>query len=118
MACLFLKYLILFMIKELDVFELKNKIDNNDNFYLLDVRETWEYKLCKIPNSILIPFGILPLKINELDPEKEYILYCHHGTRSFFACQILLKNGFKKIYNLKGGIDEYSRKVDNGIKQY
>ena len=52
MACLFLKYLILFMIKQLDVFELKNKIDNNENFYLLDVRETWEYKLCKIPNSI------------------------------------------------------------------
>lgn len=106
------------MIKEISVIDLKNKIDRNEKVNLIDVREKWEFQICKLPNSILIPLGILPLKINELDIEEEYILFCHHGTRSYFACEILLKNGFKKIFNLIGGIDEYARIIDKNIKRY
>ncbi len=106
------------MIRNINVFELKQRIDNNESLNILDVREDWETKIARIPNSIWIPFGILPLKTDELMKENGYIVYCHHGTRSYFACEFLLKNGFKNILNLSGGIDEYSIKVDPNIKRY
>ncbi len=106
------------MIKNIDVFDLKKRIDNNESINIIDVREGWECKIAKIPDSKLIPFGILPLKMDELDRSKEYIVYCHHGTRSYFACQLLVKNGFANVLNLVGGIDEYSKKIDPAVKRY
>ena len=60
-------------IKELSVNELKKKIDNNEDFELIDVREPHEYDLCSIPNSTLIPLGELPEHINEFDKEKSML---------------------------------------------
>ena len=106
------------MIKNIDVFELKKRIDNNEYLNIIDVRESSESKIASIVNSVLIPLSLLPLKAGELQKEKEYIVYCHHGTRSYFACEYLTKNGFTNILNLTGGIDEYSRKVDSNLKRY
>jgi rhodanese-related sulfurtransferase len=106
------------MIKNIDVVELKEKLDSKESINIIDVRESWESEIANIPHSLLIPLSLLPLKANELEKEKEYVVYCHHGTRSYFACEYLSKNGFNNLLNLNGGIDEYSRKVDTNLKRY
>jgi len=119
MACIFLIFKVFYlMITNIDVFDLKRRIDANVRLNILDVRETWESKIANIEGSKLIPFSLLPLRVSELNREDEYIVYCHHGTRSYFACEFLSKNGFNNLLNLTGGIDEFSRKVDSNIKRY
>lgn len=84
---------------------------------VIDVREPHEFNgsLGHIENAKLIPFKLLPLKINELEKhkDKEIIVVCHSGARSYSACSILKRHGFNKVYNLKGGMLLWKR---NGFK--
>jgi adenylyltransferase/sulfurtransferase len=98
--------------------EAKQKLDNGDKVFLLDVREQWEYDLARIKGATLIPLGQLQQRINELDPESEIIVYCHHGVRSFHATMFLRHQGFPKAQNLAGGIDGWSQRVDSTVPRY
>ncbi len=89
-----------------------------DNVQIVDVRETWEFQIGKIEGSVNIPLSILPLKFNELVKNAVTLVVCHHGSRSFFACRLLEKEGFRTVINLTGGIDAWSRTVDPGIPTY
>ncbi|NUM81687.1 hypothetical protein HUU42_12860 [bacterium] len=104
--------------KQLSPEELKQWMDSGKEFQLLDVREQWEYDLCKIGNATLSPLGTLQVKPPELDKEKPVIVYCHHGRRSAMGCTILSTLGFKNLYNLTGGIDAYSDQIDSTIEKY
>lgn len=75
---------------------------------VLDVREADEVASCKIPDSIHIPLAEISHRANELDPEKEIVVYCAAGVRSVRASKILNDAGFKKVKNLKGGIRGWS----------
>ena len=90
----------------------------DENVKFLDVREPWEFEICKIEGSINIPMGILPLKLNELDRNATTVVVCHHGNRSYFACRVLEKDGFKKIINLAGGLDMWRQTVDFNMPAY
>ncbi len=98
--------------------ELKNKLDKNEDLFLLDVRNPNEYAIAKIKNSILIPLNELKNKIKEIPNNKEIIIYCHHGPRSQEAVKILKENNFTSVKSLVGGIDVWSRFIDNSIPQY
>lgn len=98
--------------------ELKTMIDGKGDFILVDVREEWENKLCKIGGSKLIPLGHLQSRISELDPSKQIILHCHHGGRSMQALKYLQSIGFKKLKNLKGGIDAWVEEVETDMERY
>ncbi len=74
---------------------------------ILDVRETEENELGKIPGSINIPLGQLRGQLKELNPEQEIATYCSVGLRSYLATRILVLNGFKKVRNLNGGYRMY-----------
>ncbi|MFX0036605.1 MAG: rhodanese-like domain-containing protein [Candidatus Hermodarchaeota archaeon] len=86
---------------------------NNNTLYpdliVLDVREQWEYNNNHICNSTLIPLAELASRLNELEPynNTEIIVYCRTGGRSASASQILVNNGFTKVYNMDGGITEW-----------
>ncbi len=86
---------------------------NNNTLYpdliVLDVREQWEYNNNHICNSTLIPLAELESRLNELEPynNTEIIVYCRTGGRSASASQILVNNGFTKVYNMNGGITEW-----------
>ena len=75
---------------------------------ILDVREPHEFKgnLGHIKNAQLVPLKLLPLKVKELEKHKEddIIVVCHSGARSYSACNILKRHGFKNVHNLKGGM--------------
>jgi len=105
---------------EITVYELKAKMDKKDDFLLLDVREPHEYQTAKIPGSKLIPLGELEKRLKELEPykEKEVIAHCKSGGRSAKAVELLMRSGFKKVWNVVGGIGEWSNKIDPNVPKY
>jgi adenylyltransferase/sulfurtransferase len=102
---------------EISVEQLKQRLDNGDNVFLLDVREPYEYKLVNLGGD-LIPLRAIPTRIAELDASKEIVVYCHHGTRSAHAVNFLQKAGFTNVKNLVGGIDQWSLKIDPKLPRY
>ncbi|MEI6544423.1 MAG: rhodanese-like domain-containing protein [Methylococcales bacterium] len=105
-------------VKQLSAIELKNKIQQKENLFLLDVREPHEFQYANITNSILIPLNQIPNRLNELDKDREIIVICHHGMRSQQAANYLIQSGFKNIANLSGGIDAWSCSSDSSVRRY
>jgi len=103
---------------EIDVTELKAKLDRGDDFVLIDVREPHEYRIASIPGSRLIPLGEFPKHVGELDPNAEIVIHCKMGGRSARACSVLRQAGFEKVYNVKGGILAWSDKIDPSVPKY
>lgn len=98
------------IIGELSIKEAYNKIHenkNNPNLVILDVRTTEEYAEGHIENSINIDFnaGYFKTKINKLDKNKTYLVYCRTGNRSGKAIKVMEQLGFKEVYNIGGIID-------------
>lgn len=85
---------------------------------LVDVREPWEFDVCRIEGSRLIPLSQLPVRLRELDPERPTVVICHHGVRSLRAAAYLEHCGFGDVVNLSGGIDAWARTVDQGMRLY
>ncbi len=98
------------------VFELIEKNENKS--ILLDVREDFENEICAIEGSINIPLQKISEAAEELDPQQEYILICHHGVRSQRAGTIMASQGFNKLINLVGGIDAWACNIANEMKRY
>lgn len=82
----------------------KTMIDSNPDLVILDVRYRYEYDDGHLRNAILIPLGELESRLDELDKEKETLVYCRSGGRSASASGILDANGFTSVYNMQGGI--------------
>ena len=85
---------------------------------LLDVREPWEHQTAHIENSMLVPMNSVPTRLSELDPEAETVVICHHGGRSAQVAMFLERNGFKKVFNLAGGVDGWARQVAPDMATY
>jgi adenylyltransferase/sulfurtransferase len=98
--------------------ELKQKLDRGDKFVLVDVREPFEYDICRIPGSQLIPLGQLPSRMSELDSADEIVLQCKSGARSARALKLLQEAGFNKLWNVEGGILAWSDDVDPTVPKY
>ena len=98
--------------------DLKAKQERGDAFVLLDVREPYEYDICRIPGSRLIPLGQLPSRMSELDSADEIVLQCKTGGRSARALKLLKEAGFGKLVNLEGGITAWSEEVDSSVPKY
>ena len=98
--------------------ELKAKFDRNEKFVLLDVREPFEYDICRIPNSRLIPLGQLASRMSELDSADEIVLQCKTGVRSARALKLLQEAGFGKLWNVDGGIAAWADEVDSSVPKY
>jgi rhodanese-related sulfurtransferase len=89
-----------------------------DQPVLLDVREPWEYEKARIEAARLIPMRELPARIAELDAARDVVAICHHGGRSMQVAMFLEKQGFKRVHNLVGGIDAWSRTIDPAVPLY
>ncbi len=98
--------------------ELKKRLDAGEKPILLDVREPWEFSICKIEGSVNISMSEPEKLINELNANNEIIAICHHGMRSFQVCNYLENNGFNKVLNLDGGIDSWAKTIDTDMAQY
>ncbi len=85
---------------------------------LLDVREPWEYRICRLENSQLVPMGQIPTRLEELDAEREIVVICHHGIRSAQVGRFLERQGFTHVVNLRGGLDGWAHEVDKDMPIY
>jgi adenylyltransferase/sulfurtransferase len=98
--------------------ELKARWDRGDRPFLLDVREVVEHQLVRLDGDVLIPLGELVTRQQELDPDREIVVYCHHGNRSGRATAYLRHNGFPHARNLRGGIEEWAVKIVPSLPRY
>jgi rhodanese-related sulfurtransferase len=85
---------------------------------IVDVREPWEYSLCRIEGSLSVPLGQLPARLAELPGESPLVLVCHHGNRSQNALLWLAQNGFADVHNLRGGVEAWAVDIDRGMRRY
>jgi rhodanese-related sulfurtransferase len=97
------------MIKEIDAYDLQARIAEGNDFVLLDIRSAGELAQGMLPNAEHLPMHLLPLRLSELPKDKEIILYCHSGARSYHACAYLAQQGYENMINLRGGILGWSR---------
>jgi len=104
-------------IPEIQVEELKRRLDAGEDIFVLDVREPHEYQICNIGGH-LIPLGDLPKRVNELDTSREIVAHCKMGGRSAKAVQFLRQTGFTKVKNLTGGITAWADRVDPKMPKY
>ncbi|HEX4486093.1 MAG TPA: molybdopterin-synthase adenylyltransferase MoeB [Terriglobales bacterium] len=104
-------------VPELQVEELKQKLDAGEDLYILDVREPHEYQICNIGGH-LIPLGDLPKRVSELDSSRDIVAHCRSGVRSAKAVNFLKQAGFKKVRNLAGGILAWADRVDPSMPKY
>jgi rhodanese-related sulfurtransferase len=102
---------------EVSVQELKELKETQADFFLLDVRNPDEFAFCNL-GGYLIPFNELPNRLNELNPEAHIIIHCHAGGRSKRATDFLIQQGFKKVFNLKGGITAWANEIDHTLPKY
>lgn len=98
--------------------ELAAHIEAGHTPVLLDVREPWEWNLCRLPGAILIPMRELPTRLQELNKDAETVVICHHGVRSFHAARYLETTGFSDVVNLSGGVAAWADEVDPAMPRY
>ncbi|MEA4849632.1 MAG: FAD-dependent oxidoreductase [Clostridiaceae bacterium] len=83
--------------------------------FLLDAREPSEYGEGHISNAVNIPLGQLRSRLNEIPRDKEIIVNCQIGLRSYIGVRILMQNGFDNVRNLSGGYKTY-KSVEDDMK--
>jgi len=114
------------MIPEVSVNELSEKLKSEDRFILLDVREPHELNFAKVvdsrldvtPMSRLAREGTKALSESAKSQDSTIYVMCHHGNRSAQVTAWLAQQGWKNVFNVRGGIDEYARQIDRSIGFY
>ena len=104
--------------KEKTVQELKQMLDNKEDFQLIDVREEHEFEICNLKGE-LIPMGEIPDNVQKISKDKPVIIHCRSGARSGNVIQYLESNfGYTNLYNLQGGILAWADEIDNSMPKY
>jgi rhodanese-related sulfurtransferase len=114
------------MLPEITVTELSEKLKSEDQFILLDVREPHELSFAKVadsrlevtPMSRLAREGTKALSNSAQTQDATIYVMCHHGNRSAQVSAWLAQQGWKNVFNVRGGIDEYARTIDNSVGFY
>jgi len=98
--------------------ELKDRLGQGNHLRIIDVREPHEWDISHIEGATLIPLGTLAARMHELDSAEDLVLLCKSGARSARALDLLRTAGFRKLKNLKGGINGWAREVDSSLPTY
>jgi len=98
--------------------DVKERLDRGESLVLVDVREQWEYDVCRIEGARLVPLSSLAASLNTLPDVDEVICYCHHGMRSLDAAVWLRQQGVESAKSMAGGIERWSVEVDPQVPRY
>ncbi len=98
--------------------ELSARLQRGEKLRLIDVREPHELAISALPGAELFPLGQLAARLPELDSAQEMVVFCHTGVRSARALELLVSAGFRKVKNLRGGINAWAREVDPKLPVY
>jgi len=105
-------------VREIAPRDLAERVARGDAMDLIDVREPYEWRIARIDGARLIPLGRLDRALEEIPRDRDVVLYCHHGFRSRTAAELLVERGFRRVWNLSGGIDRWSTDVDPRVATY
>jgi adenylyltransferase/sulfurtransferase len=97
--------------------QLKEKMAKG-GVVVVDVREPHELDICKLPGTKHIPMGQVPERLKELDPEAEILVHCRSGGRSGKIVAFLQEKGYKKVFNVEGGILAWADRIDKTMATY
>ena len=103
---------------EITATEVKARMDNSDDFILIDCREAHEYDICKIEGAILIPLSDYEAGVAAIDKSADIVIHCKLGGRSAQAQAWMLQNGYTQVLNMTGGITAWSNDVDDSVPVY
>jgi rhodanese-related sulfurtransferase len=103
---------------EIDVDELRRCRTAGEPLTILDVREPWELELCRFADSLNVPLAVLPDRLAAVPRDRTVVVVCHHGMRSWRAMMWLRAQGVTNAVNLRGGIDEWARRIDPAMRTY
>ncbi|HLE13751.1 MAG TPA: molybdopterin-synthase adenylyltransferase MoeB [Anaerolineales bacterium] len=103
---------------DIEAGELAGRLQRGERVKLLDVREPHELEISRLEGAQLIPLGQLAARLSELDSADEMVVFCKGGTRSARALEVLASAGFRKVKNLKGGINAWAEQVDPSLPVY
>lgn len=105
---------------DVDCCTVKRLLDEKADFVLLDCREEDEHALVLIQGAKLIPMSQLMTRVGELDAHRQrhIVVHCHHGGRSLKVTQWLRSQGFAKVQNMAGGIDQWAAEIDTQLPRY
>lgn len=103
--------------KEISVEELKSKIDSNEDFQLIDVRETFEYEVSNLDGEN-IPLASVLLEKDKISRDKPVVIHCRSGKRSAQAIKLLENEGYDNLSNLVGGILAWKEDIDPDMDVY
>lgn len=107
------------MMREMSSLQVYNYLQTKtEQPLLLDVREPWEYDICHIEGSKHIPMQRIPSNLEQLDPQRETIVICHHGIRSKIVSDFLEQAQFQNVINLTGGVNSWALQVDPTMSSY
>lgn len=104
-------------IEEISPAETAERLQQDPDTVLVDVREPWEAAIASLPGSTLIPLGELADRVDELPAGRPVIAYCHGGVRSLRAAEVVRRSG-RTVVSMAGGIDAWSRTVDPAVPRY
>ncbi len=105
--------------RELTATALRDLLETADpRPLLLDVREAWEFEICHLVDSVLLPMRQIPTVVPKLNPQQDIVVICHHGIRSRLVVEYLEQSGFDRVFNLAGGVAEWAREVDPTMPTY
>ncbi|MEJ1297580.1 MAG: rhodanese-like domain-containing protein [Candidatus Sedimenticola sp. (ex Thyasira tokunagai)] len=97
------------LVKEIDSQELSDRMSSGDGLLLLDIRSEAEVARGVLPNSDHLPMQLIPMKIHDFPKDRDVVLYCRSGARSYHACMFLMQQGIENVINLRGGIIDWAR---------
>jgi sulfur-carrier protein adenylyltransferase/sulfurtransferase len=98
--------------------ELAECLREGNSIHLVDVREPHELEISRLEGAKLIPLGQLAARMHELDSAHELVLFCKSGSRSARALELLASAGFRRVKNLKGGINAWAQEIDKSLPVY
>jgi len=105
-------------VPSITVEELKQRLDLGEEVTLLDVRESHEWPISDLPDSVKIPLGQLQQRYSELSRDADLVVYCRVGGRSAQAVQFLRQIGYGRVANLTGGINRWAEAIDPQMRKY
>ncbi|QVL50352.1 MAG: rhd_2599 family sulfurtransferase [Thiocapsa sp.] len=97
------------MINEIDSESLHRRIAGGEDVLLVDIRTPAEIAQGAIPGAMQVPMHLIPIRISELPKDRDVVLYCRSGARSYQACAYMLQQGYDRVLNLRGGIIAWAR---------
>ena len=105
-------------IKQITVTEYAKLQEQPNPPELIDVRDRWEFSIAHIPNAQLKTLGQIQEWARQLDKNKSYVVVCHHGGRSYMACEYLASLGITQVMNLAGGTHAWAVDIDPTMARY